>query len=245
MKEQLYTIPVNEAFAEKTECPVCSMYHSIEEGALDFTLGPSYMEDDVRMVTDRMGFCERHVEKLYERGNRLGLALMLKTHADRMIKEASEKQKSLKTVKKSSFFKKSGSEKNEVSAYLDKLEDSCFVCSRVDEIFERYIDTMFWLYENDPDFRTRFKECKGFCNSHYSLLLKKSPEALSGTMAAEFTGVCSEIWLNNVKRVRDDLSWFIDKFDYRYADEPWKDSKDALQRSMMKNNSIYYKPEGT
>ena len=60
MKEQLYTIPVNEAFDEKTECPICSMYHSIEEGALDFTLGPSYMEDDVRMVTDRIGFCDRH-----------------------------------------------------------------------------------------------------------------------------------------------------------------------------------------
>ena len=244
MKEQLYTIPVNEAFEEKTECPVCSMYHSIEEGALEFTLGPSYMEDDVRMVTDRMGFCERHVEKLYERGNRLGLALMLKTHADRMINEVEKKQKSLKPFKKSSFLKRGGNEKNEVSDYLDKLETSCFVCSRVDEIFERYIATMFWLYENDPDFRTRFKECKGFCNSHYSLLLKKSPEAIGTAQAAEFNAVCSEIWLNNVKRVRDDLSWFIDKFDYRYADEPWKDSKDALQRSMMKNNSIYYKPEG-
>ena len=50
MKEQLYTIPVNEAFALDCECPVCAMHHKLKEDALDFTLGPSYMEDDIRMV---------------------------------------------------------------------------------------------------------------------------------------------------------------------------------------------------
>ena len=242
MKEQLYTIPVNEAFDEKTECPICSMYHSIEEDALDFTLGPSYMDDDVRMVTDRMGFCDRHVAKMYERGNRLGLALMLKTHADRMLAEVEKRQKGLKAGKRSSIFKKEA-ESNEVSEYLDKLGHSCYVCSRIDDVFDRYIDTMFWLYDVDEDFRRRFRESKGFCNPHYSLLLKKCPQALGNAKAEEFMKTCSEVYLTNMKRVRDDLSWFIDKFDYRYTDEPWKDSKDALQRSMMKDNSIYYKQE--
>ena len=41
-----------------------------------------------------------------------------------------------------------------------------------------------------------------------------------------------------MKRVIDDLEWFIDKFDYRYKDEPWGDSKDALQRALRKMNSI-------
>ena len=31
MKEQLYTIPVNDAFAVDCECPVCSMYDSLEK----------------------------------------------------------------------------------------------------------------------------------------------------------------------------------------------------------------------
>lgn len=243
MKEQLYTIPVNEAFDEKTECPICSMYHSIEEGALDFTLGPSYMEDDVRMVTDRMGFCERHVEKMYERGNRLGLALMLKTHADRMIGEVEKAQRSLGNVKKKSLFKKGEDGGNKVSEYLDKLKCTCYVCSRIDEVFDRYIDTMFYLYSTDSDFRSRFKESKGFCNEHYSLILKKCSSEMEASRAEEFTKVCSDIYINNMKRVRDDLSWFIDKFDYRYTDAPWKESKDAIQRTMLKQNSIYYKPE--
>ena len=33
MKEKLYTIPVHDAFQEECECPVCSMYRSIEQDA--------------------------------------------------------------------------------------------------------------------------------------------------------------------------------------------------------------------
>jgi hypothetical protein len=40
-----------------------------------------------------------------------------------------------------------------------------------------------------------------------------------------------------MKRVKEDLDWFIDKFDYRYKDEPWKNSKDALPRMLQKVNS--------
>lgn len=35
-----------------------------------------------------------------------------------------------------------------------------------------------------------------------------------------------------------DLDWYIDKFDYRYKDEPWKNSKDAIERTITKTNSI-------
>ena len=83
MKEQLYTIPVNDAFAADCECPICSMYASLEQEAIAFTMGPSYMEDDIRMETNRIGFCSSHVKQLYRHKNRLGLALMLHTHMQR------------------------------------------------------------------------------------------------------------------------------------------------------------------
>ena len=54
MAEQLYTIPVNDAFDTDCECPVCAMYMKLENDALDYTLGPSYMEEDVRAMTDKM-----------------------------------------------------------------------------------------------------------------------------------------------------------------------------------------------
>ena len=83
MAEQLYTIPVNDAFTTDCECPICEMNRQLERNAIDYTMGPSYMEDDNRAMTDEQGFCAHHVRMLYAEKNRLGLALMLKTHTDR------------------------------------------------------------------------------------------------------------------------------------------------------------------
>ena len=242
MKEQLYTIPVSEAFESDCECPVCAMYHKLKEDALDFTLGPSYMEDDIREVTDKVGFCREHVQELYVKQNRLGLALMLKTHADKTIQDMEKLAKGYKPMKPS-LFKKAETEANPVFKYLDNLEKGCFVCRKVENVFERYIVTIFYLYEKESDFRTIVNNCKGFCNKHYGLLLEEAPKQLSSRYMDEFTNALTKSYLEGMKRVRDDLSWFIDKFDYRFENEPWKNSKDALQRMMMKQNSIPYFPE--
>ena len=87
MDDKLYTIPVKEAFEKDCECPVCKMYEEIEKSAIEFTMGPSYMEDDIRFQTDEKGFCDRHMRKLYEYNNRLGLAIILNTHLQRTNKD--------------------------------------------------------------------------------------------------------------------------------------------------------------
>ena len=66
MKEKIYTIPVNDAFSSDCECPICSMYKALEDDAVSYTMGPSYMEDDIRAVTDKKGFCQKHLKKVYD-----------------------------------------------------------------------------------------------------------------------------------------------------------------------------------
>ena len=229
--EQLYTIPVNEAFDRDCECPICAMYQSLERASVEYTLGPSYMEDDVRMVTDKVGFCAKHSKDLYYQQNRLGLALIMKTHMDNIIKEVDRLPKSMSGG--GLFKKKAGAP---IVEYMKKLEDSCFVCQRVDQVFERYIATIFYLYEKERDFRYKFAKTKGFCNKHYGLLYDQAPNYLSGRDLEEFADMLNESYISNMKRVRDDLEWFIDKFDYRNADAPWKNSKDALPRTLLKTN---------
>ena len=101
MAEKLYTIPVNDAFDMDCECPVCEMYKKLENDNLDYTLGPSYMEEDVRAMTDKTGFCADHVKKMYERGNRLGMALMYQTHTVSVLKNLEK----MKPESKSGFLK--------------------------------------------------------------------------------------------------------------------------------------------
>lgn len=235
MKEQLYTIPVNDEFDKDCECPVCEMYRSLQNAAIDFTMGPSYMEDDIRMVTNRTGFCDKHVKLLYQNQNRLGLALMLLTHTEQVLKDAEKLAKSGKPAGGGLFKKR---ESSGVKAYMDHLDDSCYICNRMANTFERYLVTVFYLYQTDEAFRKKFENCKGFCNRHYALLYEMAPSQLSGRTLEDFIKALNKSYLENLKRVRDDLEWFTDKFDYRFVNEPWKNSKDALQRTIQKLNSI-------
>ncbi len=239
MKEKLYTIPVNDAFQSDSECPICLMKKTLENNAIDFVMGPSYMEDDVRAETDKIGFCSFHIEKLYENQNRLGLALMLKTHMDKTIKDIEKSVSGSSKLSSPSLFKRKV-EISGVKTYIDNLDNSCYICNKINNTFLRYIDTIFSLYQNDDQFRNKFKESKGFCTSHYGLLYQEAPNHFNADKTEEFRKTLNTVYLDNIKRVRDDLEWFIDKFDYRYVNEPWKNSKDALQRSMVKANSIIH-----
>lgn len=235
MKEQLYTIPVNDAFEANCECPLCAMYQTLEQNSVDFTMGSSYMEDDIRAQTDQVGFCDKHIRLLYENQNRLGLALILKTHMDKTIKDVTNLTKTSKVS--SSLFKKK-TEQSPLISYLHKLQNSCFVCNQVDNTFHRYLITIYYLYRTEDDFRKKFSASKGFCNKHYAMLYEHASSSLSGNTLQDFISELNQLYLSNMQRVRDDLDWFINKFDYRFVNEPWKNSKDALPRTINKTNSI-------
>jgi len=237
LREQLHTIPVNEAFDIGGECPICNMRKELETKAIDFTMGPSYMEDDVRAETSKLGFCERHINLLHGNQNRLGLSLIIKSHMDKVIKDVEKLTGSNAKIPAPSFFKKQ-KEASGVASYMEKLDDSCYICHKVNRTFERYISTLFYLHRQEEEFRQKFNRCQGFCNRHYGLLHKEATKHLSGEQLRNFLKELNLLYLDNMKRVREDLEWFIDKFDYRYANEPWKNSKDALPRAMNKINSI-------
>ena len=176
MKEKLYTIPVNDAFTEDCECPLCNIYKKLEQEALEYTLRPStYMTDDRRLESDKVGFCARHVAMLKEMPDRLGLALMLKTHMEKSMKEIEAKQN--ESVKAASLFKKKKkSEPSELLSYVKGLEHSCFVCDKIESTFQNYLGTIFYLYKKEEEFRKLFQSSKGFCTKHYGMLYEMAPE---------------------------------------------------------------------
>ena len=234
MKEKIFTIPVNDAFDKDSECPICEMYRELERNAVEYTMGPSYMEDDIRAKTDEMGFCEKHVIDVYNMENRLGFAWVMKTHMDKIIYDMEKLAQ--QPVKGKTLFSKV--KPNGVAEYAEKLKCSCFVCDRIENTFMRYIDTVLYLYKTDKDFKNKYEECKGFCVSHYGLLIEQASQKLSGNVFETFVNKTNKIYIENMKRVRDDVEWFINKFDHKYANEPWKNAKDSLPRATTKTTSV-------
>lgn len=243
MKEQLYTIPLNDAVNAMDECPFCFIERNIEQDLLDFVLGSgsSYMEADIRDMTDRTGFCRNHFQKMFNYGNTLGNAWILKTHYLRMIDEMKKEFADFKPGKSSLMnkLKKTSGEGNAMSMWVRKKEKSCYICSHYAETYERYMDTFFYLYKNDEEFRKKVRESKGFCLPHFGDVCEAADSKLPDREKEAFYTMLFELMENNMSRVAGDVAWLVEKFDYRNKDADWKNSKDAIQRGMQKLKGGY------
>ena len=107
MKEKIYTIPLTEAFEKDCECAFCEIERKLDKEILDYVLGPSYMEEDIREETNKHGFCKYHYDKMFHAQNRLGVALMVSTHLKKIKNDIESVLADEQAVGKRKLFQKS------------------------------------------------------------------------------------------------------------------------------------------
>lgn len=236
MKETLYTIPVNDAFDQKGECPFCNMKKQLETDSIDYMLGPSYMEDDIRMETDKIGFCQKHYSMMYNQQNRLGLALMMQSHIKKVLSDIDNLSADLKNTEKKGLFSKPKIQ-NKVTPYIDNITHSCYICDRINKNFDRYFDTFFYMWKKDSDIKEKVKTSNGFCLEHFSKLIETAEKTLTSKQFNEFIEIIVPLQKDNINRLLDELELFINKFDHNYANTPWGTAKDSLIRAILKTAS--------
>ena len=172
MAEQIYTIPVNEAFdlvSEQPEvgCPFCRLYKKLQSDEIDIILGASMMEPDIRIKTNEQGFCLSHYSIMLGKKRMLGMGLMMESHLAEVAKRLEGK----------GLF---GAKRTEAIASLGELEESCYVCTRIEKNLSAMIATAVYLWESQPEFRKKFSSAPYFCLPHYRAMLdyasKKMPK---------------------------------------------------------------------
>lgn len=227
MQETIYTIPINEAFekgielkeAGECECPFCLLAERFENEELDLILGASMMEPDIRIMTNEKGFCLDHFRKLLKMQKRLPLALMLESHLELLHSELAS----------GGFLAPLKAESN--LRRIEKRRTSCYICDRVMANIKRIFSNAVYMWEHDPEFVKKLRAQKYICLGHFSDVMsaaeslpKKKRSALyddAFTVMSEYLGeLCA------------DVSHFCKKFDYRYEDEPWGNSKDSVERAI-------------
>lgn len=225
--EKIYTIPVGEAFdecmaEESPACPFCRLENRLEENELDLILGASMMEPDVRIMTNEEGFCQAHFARMLTRQKRLPMALMLESHLDSL-------RPSTEPGGISAMLKGAGT--GAVSR-IRKLEESCYVCRRIDDSIGKMVENATWMWDNDPEFRKKAAAQKCFCLPHYRVWLESGMKNLPKKRYAEFYGEITQVFNAYFDSLRGDVSHFCKKFDYRYENEPWGNSRDAVERAV-------------
>lgn len=239
MKEKIYTIPVNDAYASVGPCPLCTLESTMTDQLLGYYLGPALMEPDVRQETNAKGFCRDHLAALYNREeNRLGLGLILHTHTSDLCDDLGPALERAAPPGNARLF--SGRQKDfrqTILAVADRIEQrirSCIICERLEYTLDRYLDVIFYQYFTEPDFKRRFDAGEGYCLPHVALLLRGAAKYLGQNQAAEFVSILASIQNRSLETLRGDIEWFTLKFDYRNHDKDWKNSKDAIPRAIRK-----------
>ena len=153
MKEQIYTIPINEAYETDCECPLCLLEKKSEQDAVEYALGAAMMEPDFRVESNDKGYCRKHFEMMFQKPNKLSLALVMETLVAENIKKLSAFEKKMSAKGKGGLFKKGPSAAEELIKQLDEMEKSCIVCDKINYTMERYITVLVEMWKTEPEFR--------------------------------------------------------------------------------------------
>lgn len=238
MKEQIYTIPVNEAYDTDCECPLCFLEKKLERETLDYTLGAAMMEPDFRENSNKEGFCNHHFSMLFDMQNKLALSLVLDTHLEEIKKKLYTLSKAAKSLgnAKGGLFKKTGAAEfaSSLSKNLFEVSDGCIVCSKINHTMERYADVLLYMWANDEKFKEKFDKSKGLCLKHMKLLADMAPKSLNDGQAAQFLSFMFDKQKAELERIQADIHKFTLKFDYRNKDMEWGTAQDAPIRTIEK-----------
>lgn len=218
MRDDICTIPISEVFEVQDGCPICRMYKTIEDHILDYTLGAAMMEPDVRIETNKKGFCTDHYMKMLGRRNRLQLALILESHIKSVAGE----------VFAGTLFNTDAKKAKTAKGFTD----SCFMCEKIERGMKQMTETIYRTYEKESDFRNMFNSQPQFCLPHYEMLLSGADKKKMPHYNRDFCKNLTEITLNYAKELSGDVSHFCKMFDYRSNNEDWGNSKDAVERTI-------------
>lgn len=118
---------------------------------------------------------------------------------------------------------------------LEKRENSCIVCDKINYTMGRYYDVLLDMWATEPDFRKKFAASKGLCLPHMRELISRVPKKLSKSDATEFVSELFKKQTAELSRIQEDIHRFTLKFDYRNRDMEWGTAKDAPIRTIEKS----------
>ena len=129
----------------KDGCPICRMEKMLEDQYVDFITGDAMMVPDVRIQTNKKGFCHRHFSQMYQKGQKLPNALILESHLQEMIDKLMPKKLNSKPDKK------------QLENIRQEL-DSCYVCDRIKSDMIHFMATIFVEWAKGEEFRNLYNE---------------------------------------------------------------------------------------
>lgn len=222
MKEVIYTIPINDAYDVKCGCPVCRLEKKLNDESSEYVMGAAMMEPDVRIETNRLGFCTEHFSEMLRMKNRLSLALMLQSYLGELLEKG--------VVSDTSHVSK-----REFEAISQKLSESscgCFICERVREKLDLYVRNIIYLWESEREFREKTRAQEYFCPKHLAILCESAKSLISKRNLSAFLEDHFFATRKILSELSEDVTKFCNSYNYMFRDVPLGDAKIAIERTI-------------
>ncbi|MCL2088998.1 MAG: DUF6062 family protein [Oscillospiraceae bacterium] len=220
MRNNICEIPVEEIFEVAEGCPVCRLKKKLEDRFVDYILGAAMMEPDIRIESNKLGYCGRHLTMMAGRQSRLPLALILETRLAQLggdIWGHKARPADKKTVYKTA-----------------RTIETCFICDKIELNMKRFFGTLFSIYCESYEFRLLFSGQEYLCLPHFELLCRESLEArIPGSRKTEFAAECSKLAHGHLVSLQKDIAGFKTLFDYRTdkGSQETQRVRDAIERT--------------
>ena len=217
MREDICSIPVNDVFLPKEGCPFCRMRDMLEDRMATYITGAAMMEPDVRVETNRLGFCTEHFNQILARGSRLSVALilecLLQTVHDEVVPAGKAQPK-------------------KAAAAVHSREEHCFVCENIEKNTAHLLDSTLKLWQTDGEFRQLYSQQPYICLRHYGQVLQAAAKMPKKNFVL-FEEVTTGLAKRYLEELNADVTHFCRMFDYRNAGGDWGNSKDAIERAIL------------
>ncbi len=222
MRYDITNIPVTEVFEEGDGCPICRLRNKLEDRAVEYITGAAMMEPDIRIETNKQGFCLTHYRMMLKRKNRLSVALMMESHLDEMEKRIFA---GLPLI---------GKDSRKQAKSAGKAADTCYVCGQLDGAMDKMLATVCRTWEAQREFRDLFEKQDCLCLPHFSALVDAAASSMSKKEQPYFAKTASKLAHNYLTELRGDVHHFCEMYDYRNntPDADWGNSKDSIERAI-------------
>ena len=220
MRYDITNIPVAEVFEEGDGCPICRLRNMLEKRAIEYITGAAMMEPDIRLETNKKGFCLTHYRQVLGQRNRLSVALTMESRLEELEKQ----------IFSGSFIGKAAKKQAKDAA---EALTTCYVCEQMEDAMQKMLATVCRTWEGQKDFRDLFERQDSLCLPHFAALVEISSGAMSKKAQPDFAKAASKLAKNYLTTLRADVHHFCGMYDHSNAgNNDWGNSKDSIERSV-------------
>ena len=220
MRYDITNIPVAEVFEEGDGCPICRLRNTLEKRAIEYITGAAMMEPDIRLETNKKGFCLTHYRQMLGQRNRLSVALTMECRLVELERQ----------IFSGSFIGKAAKKQAKDAA---EALTTCYVCEQMEDAMQKMLATVCRTWEGQKDFRDLFERQDSLCLPHFAALVEISSGAMSKKAQPDFAKAASKLAKNYLTTLRADVHHFCGMYDHSNAgNNDWGNSKDSIERSV-------------